>query len=99
MRASNSENRLKMKPVRARSGEARRPPHGGLARPVMRAVLGVLLSLCLCGRALARDKGDNGGDSADAATTLPNIYLDLKTTYATLPSDVLSIGFDNPPEL
>lgn len=65
----------------------------------MRAMAGVLLSLCLCGGALARDQGNNGGDSADAATTLPNIYLDLKTTYTALPSGVLSIGFDNPPEV
>lgn len=64
----------------------------------MRAVAGVLLSLCLCGRALARDQGNNDGGSADAATTLPNIYLDLKTTYTTLPSDVLSIGFDDSSE-
>jgi hypothetical protein len=99
MRTSNFETRLKMKPVRARSGEAQRPSHCGLAGPVMRTLAAVLLSLCLCGRALARDQGDKGGESADAATTLPNIYLDLKTTYATFPSDVLSIGFDNPPEL
>jgi opacity protein-like surface antigen len=62
--------------------------------------LGVLASLCLSGLALAKDNGDEEED--DAATTqptLPNIYLDLRTIYATLPAGVLSIGFNAPPLL
>lgn len=56
----------------------------------------MLLSLCLCGRALAKD-GGNGTGSAEATATPPNVYLDLQTTYTTLPSGALSIGFDNNP--
>src|SRR5216110_283744 len=38
------------------------------------------------------------GDDADSATppALPNVYFDLRTNYATLPANSLSIGFGHP---
>jgi hypothetical protein len=41
----------------------------------------------------AADIGDDGEKTASA---LPNIYLDLRTNYATVPANTLSIGFSNP---
>jgi hypothetical protein len=35
-------------------------------------------------------------DPAKAASTLPNIYLDLRTIYTMVPGNALSIGFSNP---
>jgi hypothetical protein len=35
-------------------------------------------------------------DEANAASTLPNLYLDLRTSYSTVPAGTLSIGFSNP---
>jgi hypothetical protein len=52
--------------------------------------------MCLSGLALAQD------DEADVAPTkpvLPNIYLDMRTIYTTLPAGALSIGFSTPPLL
>jgi hypothetical protein len=46
--------------------------------------------------ALSNHSDDGGGASAEAASTLPNIYLDLRTNYATVPANTLSIGFSNP---
>lgn len=62
------------------------------------AALGSLAALCLCGAAAAKDEGDDD-NSADAASTLPNIYLDMRTIYTTLPANTLSIGFSAPPAL
>ncbi len=49
----------------------------------------------LSGAALSKDKEDGDDDSAKATATLPNIYLDLRTNYATVPANTLSIGFSN----
>jgi hypothetical protein len=35
-------------------------------------------------------------DPAKAASTPPNIYLDFRTNYSTVPANTLSIGFSNP---
>jgi hypothetical protein len=45
--------------------------------------------------ALGRDGG--GDDGSTAASQPPNIYLDLTTTYTTVPANTLSIGFGGPP--
>ena len=61
-----------------------------------RVVLGVLLSLCFSDLAQSKDNKDNSDsddNSAKTASTLPNIYLDLRTIYTTLPANSLSIGF------
>jgi hypothetical protein len=54
--------------------------------------LGMLLASFHSDLALSKDKDDEDG----AATTLPNIYLDLRTNYATLPANALSIGLGGP---
>jgi hypothetical protein len=58
--------------------------------------LGVLVSFCLSGLALGKDQDD---DEAEAPTkpALPNLYLDMRTIYATLPAGSLSIGVSAPP--
>ena len=58
----------------------------------------MLLTLCLCGVALAKDEDDDEED-APAKPALPNIYLDMRTIYSTLPAGSLSIGFSAPPLL
>ena len=60
----------------------------------------MLLTLCLCGVALAKDEEDDEEDAAaKAKPDLPNIYLDMRTIYSTLPAGSLSIGFSAPPLL
>jgi hypothetical protein len=60
--------------------------------------LGVLVSLCLSGLALGKDKDDDE-EEARTRPALPNLYLDMRTIYSTLPSGSLSIGFSTPPLL
>ena len=73
------------------------PP--GLARYARRFALGALLSLCCSGLALGKDNGDDEDEAAKAKPALPNLYLDLRTIYTTLPANSLSIGFSAPPLL
>jgi hypothetical protein len=58
-------------------------------------VLAALLPLCFSSFALSKDKDDSDDAAAPAART-PNIYLDLRTTYATIPANTLSIGLGSP---
>jgi hypothetical protein len=60
--------------------------------------LGLLVSFCLSGLALGKDKDDDE-EEATAKPTLPNFYLDMRTIYSTLPAGSLSIGFSAPPLL
>ena len=71
------------------------------ARPARHLALGVLLSLCCCGLAFGKDIGEDeeGLAKPKPKPTLPNIYLDLRTIYTTLPAGSLSIGFSAPPLL
>jgi hypothetical protein len=62
------------------------------------AVLGMLASPCCSGIAFAGDNGDDE-EAATAKPALPNIYLDMRTIYTTLPAGALSIGFSAPPLL
>jgi hypothetical protein len=66
-----------------------------LARPAFRAALVGMVSLSLSGIALSKDKDDGDDPSAKTDPALPNIYLDLRTNYATVPANTLSIGFGN----
>ena len=67
-----------------------------LVKLASRVVLVGLASLACSGVALSKDKDDGDDTSAKAAATLPNIYLDLRTNYATVPASTLSIGFSSP---
>jgi hypothetical protein len=50
----------------------------------------------LSGVALSKDKDGSEDPSAKSDSTLPNLYLDLRTNYATVPANALSIGFSSP---
>ncbi len=79
--------------------QASRRPRFRSARSAGGAALGVLLTLCLCGLALAKDEDDEEEDAAKTKPALPNVYLDVRTIYSTLPAGSLSIGFSAPPLL
>jgi len=71
-----------------------------LIRSAQHIALGLLVSsLCFSGLALAKDNGDDEDGAAPAKPALPNVYLDMRTIYTTLPAGVLSIGFSTPPLL
>ncbi|WP_354139561.1 hypothetical protein [Bradyrhizobium sp. LB11.1] len=56
----------------------------------MRAVaMGMLCLTISAGAAFAADDGED----APARPAVPNIYLDLRTTYATIPAGTLGLGF------
>ena len=61
--------------------------------------LGMPLLLCFCGFAFGKDNAEDEDEPAKPKPALPNIYLDLRTVYTTLPAGTLSIGFSAPPLL
>jgi hypothetical protein len=69
-----------------------------LGRAVYRITLAGFASLYLSSVALGKDKNDtdDGDDKPTSTATLPNIYLDLRTNYATVPANTFSIGFSSP---
>ncbi len=70
-------------------------------RPEKRSARRVLLSFCLAGAcAWKRTKTTTREDTAKTRSrALPNVYLDMRTIYSTLPAGTLSIGFSAPPLL
>jgi hypothetical protein len=72
---------------------------GNGTRLARQLALGVLLSLCCSGLALGKDNGEDEDEPAKPKPVMPNIYLDLRTIYTTLPAGSLSIGFSPPPLL
>jgi hypothetical protein len=58
-----------------------------------RLVAACLIGLCFSGAAFGKDRNDDSGAPADAT---PNIYLDLRTSYATVPAGALPVGFGSP---
>jgi hypothetical protein len=66
-----------------------------LVRFASRMALVGVASLYFCGAALSKHKEDGYDDDEKATATLPNIYLDLRTNYAAVPANTLSIGFSN----
>src|SRR6266700_1122897 len=76
-------------------------PRSAIQKPRLfgRPVAWRLRGCCRCifsGLAMSKDKDDSDDESAKPASTLPNIYLDLRTNYATVPANALLIGFSNP---
>ncbi|MDH2348430.1 hypothetical protein QCM79_39450 [Bradyrhizobium sp. SSUT77] len=66
------------------------PQHSQLHRLALRAVAPGLLCLTMsAGAAFASD------DDAPAKPSVPNVYLDLRTIYATIPAGALGLGFGN----
>jgi hypothetical protein len=56
-------------------------------------MLAMLAVACICDPALAKDADDD--EPAKAAPAIPNLYLDLRTNYGTVPAGALSLGFGN----
>jgi hypothetical protein len=66
--------------------------HSQSCRRAFRAVATGLLGLTIsAGAAFAADDEED----APTAPAVPNIYLDLRTTYATIPAGTLGLGFGN----
>src|SRR6266851_4963336 len=61
----------------------------------LKAALAGALCICSTGLALAKDDDDDDGSSNGASKT-PNIYLDMRTAYASVPAGSLPIGFGSP---
>ena len=59
----------------------------------LKAALAGALCICFTGLALAQDDDDDG--SSNGASKTPNIYLDMRTAYASVPAGSLPIGFGN----
>jgi hypothetical protein len=66
----------------------------GPARGACLLILGALASIGFSNLAQSADLDADA--SAKAASTWPNIYLDLRTNYATVPANSLSIGLSSP---
>jgi hypothetical protein len=69
-------------------------PQSGLVRAFCLVFVGVLGWVGYSDFAEGADL--DGGDAAKSVSTLPNIYLDLRTVYSRVPANSLSIGFSNP---
>jgi hypothetical protein len=67
-----------------------------IGRSSCRLALAGLALLHFSGFAFASDAGDSDDGSTQATSTLPNIYLDLRTNYAKVPANSLSIGLSSP---
>ncbi len=65
-----------------------------MARRLGAVCVALLMSMSFCGHVRAQE-GDDDDESAKTASTLPNIYLDLRTNYTRLPANTLSIGLGN----
>jgi len=73
---------------------APRYPQTGLVRASSLAALAALVSVGFSDFAQSKELDDN---STEADSTLPNVYLDLRTYYTTLPANTLSIGLGASP--
>jgi hypothetical protein len=57
-------------------------------------MLAMLAAACVCGPVLAKD-ADDDEEPTKAAPAIPNLYLDMRTNYGTVPAGALSLGFGN----
>ncbi len=65
---------------------------GAIPSACLKAALAGALSICITCHALANDDDDA---SSNEASKTPNIYLDMRTAYASVPAGSLPIGFGN----
>ena len=77
---------------RKRCGSAH--PQYGFLRAFCLVFVGVLVGAGYSDCAQGADL--DGDDAAKTVSTLPNIYLDLRTIYSSVPANTLAIGFSNP---
>ena len=73
---------------------AQRGSKAKLVRSAWRVVFAGLVTFYFSGAALSKDASDGDDEPAKAAST-PNLYLDLRTYYTTVPAGSLSLGFGN----
>lgn len=71
-------------------------PDSGLVRTVFCVVFGLLMCLWILDSALGKDNDDDDEPAEKTEPARPNTYLDLRTTFSTLPANTFSIGFSNP---
>lgn len=79
---------------RGRDGLVQTGRFAGLARAFGLVAVALIASLGCQGPAHAKHLDDD--EEPEASSTLPNLYLDLRTTYSSVPAGTLSIGFSNP---
>jgi hypothetical protein len=87
-------SRLKVDFARKRFRSAQPGLRAGLVRACRLLLLGASISIGFSETAQSADVGDDTAKAA--ASTLPNIYLDMRTMYTKTPGDTLSLGFSNP---
>jgi hypothetical protein len=66
---------------------------GAIPSTCWKAALTGALCICFTGVAVADDDDDG---SSNSGSKTPNIYLDMRTSYASVPAGSLPIGFGNP---
>lgn len=64
---------------------------GATSSACLKVGLAGALCICFAGLAVAKDDDDDG--SSNGASKTPNIYLDMRTAYASVPAGSLPIGF------
>lgn len=80
-----------MSKFRYRLRASPRGPRSDWAQSAVGVAIAALVSLYFCGAVL----GQSSDADDSAKPTLPNIYVDFRTTYTTLPAGTISIGFGN----
>jgi hypothetical protein len=70
---------------------ALRASKAAAARSIRAALFATLASFYFGQPAHAKDDGDD--ESAKPVPAIPNLYLDMRTNYSTVPAGALSIGF------
>ncbi|WP_316398793.1 hypothetical protein [Bradyrhizobium sp. 33ap4] len=56
---------------------------------------GLVLAVLICLSSGIARAGDEDDDSANGVSSAPNVYLDMRTTYARVPAGALAVGFGN----
>ncbi|WP_225164026.1 hypothetical protein [Bradyrhizobium sp. BRP56] len=56
---------------------------------------GLVLAVLICLSSGIARAGDEDDDSSNGASSAPNVYLDMRTTYARVPAGALAVGFGN----
>jgi hypothetical protein len=69
---------------------------GAIKRALPVVLVAALAMITSVGGQDTAHAADLDDDEPDAASTLPNLYLDLRTSYSSVPAGTLSIGFSNP---
>ncbi|MGY3609175.1 MULTISPECIES: hypothetical protein [unclassified Bradyrhizobium] len=55
----------------------------------------VVLAVLICLSSGIARAGDDDDNSSEGASSTPNIYVDIRTSYAKVPAGALAVGFGN----